>query len=40
MTSVEGPHMPDVCHATAQEEEDMNELISDAYDCWIHKPRR
>ena len=33
MMSMEQPHIPDVRDATAQEEEDMNELISDAYDC-------
>ena len=35
MMSVEGPHIPDVRDATAQEE-DMNELISDVNSCLYH----
>ena len=40
LMSVEGPRVPDARAGTTTEQNDMDELLSAAYSCWLTKPRR
>jgi len=40
LISIEAPAIPDVCAVTTKEQNDMDELLNAAYNCWVSKLRR